>query len=101
MMFWKAVVVALWVAAVESWQAYRKRRMADGLPLKMNRKGVYVVSDWTAKVDWSFRLGRNTVHAVVLAWWIFLGYYLLTGQRDELASIIQWMFTVSWSELTG
>lgn len=51
-MFWKAVVVAVWLAITESWLAYRKRRKAQGLPMRYSRRiDAYVESDWTEWLD--------------------------------------------------
>lgn len=93
MMFGKAVVLALWVAIIGGWSAFKKRRAEAGLPLKKNRRtGVYQVDDWPEKVDRTFRFGRNTLFAVLYAWWAFLLYYWITGQTEELGRIINWLF---------
>ncbi len=42
-MFWKAVVVAVWVAIVERWQSARRKSRAAGVKLRLDPKtGTYV-----------------------------------------------------------
>lgn len=93
-MFWKAVIVTLWVAILHRWNAYKQGKTKRGLQLSRNRKGVYVVRDWTSQVDFAFRVGRRALYVMVFAWWAFLGYYCATGQYDHLGKIIGPLFAV-------
>lgn len=74
-MFFKALVMAVLVAIGEAWKAFRKRREERGLPLRKNRQGVYVVSDWAAKLEraairtWDAYLWFLFVFTVTLAAW--------------------------------
>jgi len=71
-MFGKALVLALWLCLVERWEAFRKGR---GLPLRQNRRGVYVVSDWTTKVNAAARLIRNVNYALMVLIWIVVLWF--------------------------
>lgn len=50
-LFFKSIVVAIWAAIVESWDAFRQRRAEKGIPLRLNRRGVYEARDWAATVE--------------------------------------------------
>lgn len=69
--FWKSIVVALWAALAEHWAEFRKRRAANGLQLKQNRRGVYVVSDWAARVENALRRAWNIALWLTIANMIF------------------------------
>lgn len=86
-MFWKAVVVAVWVAIVARWTAFRKRRQREGLPLVRNKRtGVYEVSDWTETVERGAIWSRNAIYGLVLVWWTLLGGgYVLYGREGAEA----------------
>lgn len=43
--FWKALIVTAWATATARWLSYKKRRKEAGLPLRKDRRGVYVVDD--------------------------------------------------------
>ena len=93
-MFGKAIVVAVWVVIVERWQAYRRRRRQDGLPLKYSRKhGIYVVSDWTANVDRGAVWMRNSAYAIGFILWTILGGAYLFGFTDQLRDGLVWLLT--------
>ena len=91
-MFGKALIVTLWAIAAELWQAYRKRRIDAGLPLKQGAGGVYRVSDWTIRVDTAARWGREVFIYMAFAWWAFLlfGYFVMG--RPWLTAAISKMF---------
>lgn len=77
-MFGKAIVLAIAIFIGERWKAFRKRRSEQGLPMRKNRKGVYVVFDWAAVVErtavrvWNMHLDFFIVATIALAiygWW--------------------------------
>ncbi|NRA42741.1 MAG: hypothetical protein HRU21_10620 [Pseudomonadales bacterium] len=62
----KGIVLAIWVAIVERWNAYRLERQRKGLPLILDAKsGKYRVKDWTLHVNTGFRYLRNTIYIVL------------------------------------
>lgn len=71
-MFGKALLLALWLFLVERWEAFRKGRT---LLLKQNRQGVYVVKDWTAKVNAAARFIRNANYALMVLIWIVVLWF--------------------------
>lgn len=91
-MFGKALVLAVWVVLVECWQAYRKRRIDEGLPLKKNRKGVYVVSDWTAKVDAFAVATRKTVLAIGGLYWALIAFIYVFWGKEGLRTFFASIF---------
>ena len=94
-MFWKAVVVAVWILIVERWASFRKRRRDDGLPLKLNRRtGAYEVRDWTGNVDRSVLFLRNCIYAVGLTLWTALGAGYLYDGRDGMKVVVDWIFSI-------
>lgn len=93
-MFFKGLILALALGIGGWWASFRKRRAANGLPLKQNRKtGVYEVHDWTATVEraainfwnavlWFFGL-MNV--AIWFSWWYF--------GREKLAAFVVWLLS--------
>ena len=74
--FWKAVVVALFGAATEAWFDFRKKRAQQGLPLRQDENGVYVPYDWAEKVELAIRFaGRCIMNATAVAAAILLAIW--------------------------
>lgn len=77
-MFLKAFILALWAAFLESWKAYKAKRRADGLPLILNRNGVYVPDDRLEKIElWVTRAFWTAVtlfalYAVYVTYWFLV-----------------------------
>ena len=82
-MFWKAVVVAVWIVIVERWVAFRRRRQQEGLPMRYSKRSdSYVVHDWTDWVNTAFRWGKYAFFAFALAIWTTLSIAFLFWGRD-------------------
>jgi hypothetical protein len=82
LVFFKALVVTLWAATVEVWQAFRKRRAEMGLPLRQDRTGVYVPRDWAETVERTVRtIGRVIMvigaicSVTVLSIWAYVKFF--------------------------
>lgn len=87
-MFAKALLIGLWGAIVDGWAAFRLRRQRDGLELRLDQKsGTYRVHDWTAHVGTGFLYARNAIYAVFIAWWVFLAYVLISGDRETFMAV--------------
>lgn len=70
--FWKAVVVAVWAAAFARYRAFKRKRKERGLPLRLDvRRGVYVVDDRLERFE------RNAKLAAYIFGGVFLGYTAL------------------------
>lgn len=92
-LFWKCIVVAVWIAIVDRWQAYRKKRRDEGLPLRKNANGVYEVHDWTEHVDTTARWLRNACYGLVLAFWTLLaGTYVFFGYDTLQRGFVRLVF---------
>lgn len=92
-MFFKALIVGLWCWFEERWSERRKRRAQDGLPMRYSRfRKAYVVSDWMALAERSAVFARNAVYTLLACWWLFIGYFMLTGQREQLGLIFDRLF---------
>lgn len=89
--FWKCVVVGVWAGIAARWAAYRKRRHEEGLSLKQNRDGVYVVSDWTRHVDTGAIWIRNAVYGFTFALWTVMGGTYVFFGREPLERAAQWL----------
>lgn len=89
------MVVGVWAGIVMRWQAYRKKRQAEGLELKPNRQGVYVVSDWTRHVDTGFRWLKVAAFASLFLWWTALSLGFLfggeAGARTVVLTVFGWL----------
>lgn len=87
--FWKSVVVAVWIAIVAQWAAFRKRRAEKGLPLTLDKRtGVYVVKDWPDRVERVFRFGRNAVYAYTFFLWTLIAIVIVFGLQDEARAVL-------------
>ena len=76
-MFGKAVVLAIWIAAVECWRSFKRRRIENGLPMRRNRDGVYVPDDRIERLEkWARRVSFTLLGAFIL--YGALMVYLLT-----------------------
>lgn len=91
-MFWKAVVMAVWAAIVERWQAYRAHRKEQGIQLVLDpRTGVYRAKvDWPEVLERSLRIGRNAVYTfIAITWAVGIAYYL-SGKNETFRAWIVW-----------
>ena len=86
------MVVGVWAGIVARWQSYRKKRHDEGLELKPNSQGVYVVSDWTRHVDTAFRWGRRFVYFTGFAWWTALSLGFLIGGVEGARAVVETVF---------
>lgn len=76
-MFWKAVVIAVWVAICEAWSAFKAKRASNGIPLRLDRKtGAYTPDDWPQKVDRYVKFAGNVAMYSLLALGAALSLYL-------------------------
>lgn len=93
-MFWKAVVLAIWATIVERWQAYRQHRKAQGIVLVQDpRTGVYRAKvDWPEVLERSLIIGRNALYTLCTVWWAILLIYFFGGRSETLKSWIVWVF---------
>lgn len=64
-MFWKAIVLAIAAVIGARWYAFKKKRNADGLPLRQDRDGTYRPDDWPERFE---RI------AVKSYWWLVFGF---------------------------
>lgn len=96
-MFFKTLILALWIELTEQWAAFRQRRRERGLPLKYSRRRkAYVVSDWTAPVHQSAVYLRRACFGLIFAFWaLLIGAYLYDG-REGLRAVINWLFFSNW-----
>lgn len=80
-MLLKGVILGIWAILSESWLAYRKRRMSNGLELRYNRRtGTHTVRDWTETFERFLVATRKFAIGLVFVWWIVIGFYLIAAQ---------------------
>ena len=91
-LFLKAVVVGIWIGIAARWQTYRKKRRDEGLELKPDRRGVYVVSDWTAHVDTAAVWLRNFAFVTLFLWWSVLSLAFLFFGKEGATSVVYAVF---------
>ncbi len=92
-LFAKALILGIWASVAEVWLAYRRRRRAEMvIPMAYSRlsRG-HVENDWTAKLERFLIRCRTVIYAIIFAWWAFLAFFLLTGRKDELREIFNWL----------
>lgn len=76
-MFWKAVVIAVWAATCEAWSAFKAKRAANGIPLRLNKQtGVYTPDDWPQAVERYVKLAGDVAMYSLLALGAALSLYL-------------------------
>lgn len=83
--FIKCVVVAVGVALVERWNAYRKTRP---IMLKQGRNGTYTPRDWTCFVDRAGRFIAKAFIASIFALWAFVIVAFLADGQEGLRTTI-------------
>jgi hypothetical protein len=77
-MFWKAVVVALWVAGLETWRASKARHREKGMELRQNRRGTYVPYDPYERAEWWAKRGAIAFAAVFIPYTLYVVYVLFS-----------------------
>jgi hypothetical protein len=80
-MFLKALLLSFWGWFTVCWVNFRKIRAQRGIPLRLNRKGVYVPNDWAAKVEKAAKLLAKCFMVLVVInavfWLSLVAYYKL------------------------
>lgn len=91
--FLKSLVVGIWVIIVERWLAFKERRKAKGIPLKLNSKtGIYSADDWPEKVEGVVRRTGKVLMGTVFALIILIyGTWLVFG-RETTRQLIVFLF---------
>lgn len=92
-MFWKAVVVAVWIVIVERWVAFRRRRQQEGLPMRYSRRSdSYVVHDWTDWVNTAFRWGKYAFFAYAAYIWVTFSVAFIFWGREGVRDWVNFQF---------
>ena len=77
-MFFKAIVVLIGAAIVEQWQAFKARKKAEGLQMRLDPKsGVYVVDDRIERFEKFLKRARIAFWVFVIPYGAFCVYVLV------------------------
>lgn len=79
-MFGKAVILAVWAIGSDRYKDFKRKHYANGQPMRLNRKGVYVPDNRFALFEkWAKRtlIGLACVFALytIWAWWVILSLW--------------------------
>ena len=78
--FWKTVIVGVWAIALERWQTFKRRRVANGIELTLNPKtGRYQPNNWPETFEiWARRIFFSAL-AIWLVFCAFVTYIVVAA----------------------